>query len=190
MTEVCYASEFEDYQTDGYCPDIPRNDFEDSMQWGQMLFADFNIAGVSAWIYWNLILDPAGGPWLISPPHNDPVKNPQQPVIIADPNTGTYTLTGCYYAMNHFSRYLDPGAVRIALGGMTGLYPTVKVTAFVKEGTGTGGLGGPDEGKGDKVTVVLMNYDGAAHTVTLVLGELKASVQLPAVSFTTLSFLL
>lgn len=60
MTELCYASEFGDYQVANGCASLPRLDFQDSMQWGAMIFADFNIIQASGWIYWNLILDTTG----------------------------------------------------------------------------------------------------------------------------------
>ncbi len=52
------------------CAPLPRYDFQDAMQWGAMLYADFLIVQASGWIYWNMILDTTGGPWLISPEHN------------------------------------------------------------------------------------------------------------------------
>jgi len=246
MTEVCYASEFEDYPSSvststppavapsaaarsadvvdsipteehiiaettttttaasaassgaGACPALPRYDFEDSMQWGKMLYADFNVGQVNAWIYWNMILDTNGGPWLISPPHNDPVKNPQQPLIIVDPNTQTFALTGAYYAMAHFSRYLPArgAAVRVdmrVIGGdsssssdsssdsssgsssTVSWYPTLYASAFIVTET-------------QQMVVVLMNDDAAKHDISLVLNGYQAQITMDPVSFATLRF--
>lgn len=45
MTELCYASEFDDYNYRTDCPKLPRMDFTDALQWGEMLFTDFNVIG-------------------------------------------------------------------------------------------------------------------------------------------------
>ena len=115
-----------------------------------MLYADFNSAGASAWIYWNMILDPKGGPWLISPKHNDPLSNPQQPIIVADPSTGKYYLTGVYFAMTHFSHFVTPGSFRINVVG-NNIYPTVYYSAFKRAA--------------DHITVILMNDDAQSRKV-------------------------
>lgn len=173
MTEVCYASEFSDYYppTSG-CPDIPRYDFDDGMQWGKMIFTDLNVVNANAWIYWNLILDTTGGPWVVSPAHNDPLKNPQQPVIIADPATGTYWKTGCYYAMWHFGRAV-PGSDVVRTTDVGSMYPTISKTAFYDTAS-------------DTYTIVLMNDDRKAHTVSVEVEGEVLSVELPAVSLATL----
>jgi O-glycosyl hydrolase len=183
MTELCYASEFDDYNPAlTGCPDIPRYDFNDATQWAKMMYADFNIIEANAWIYWNMVLDTTGGPWLISPKHNDPVKNPQQPVIIADPKTGEYWKTGCYYAMWHFGRQ-NVGSHRVEVKPSEELYPTLYHVAFKEE---------PEEGSdGDQVvTVVLMNDDVVTRTMTVSFGEAEdeyISVVLPSVSIATVT---
>jgi glucosylceramidase len=109
MTEVCYAVEFDNYPKGGaVCPTIPRIDFMDAFQWGRMLMGDLR-AGASGWIYWNLLLDPSGGPFLVSEDHNDPKNNYQQPLVVVDTAAGTFTPTACYFVMAHFSRFLPPG---------------------------------------------------------------------------------
>lgn len=181
MSEVCYASEFGDYNTSSSgCPPLPRPDFDDAMQWGDMLFADFNTVGANGWIYWNLILDPSGGPWLNSPEHNDPDPNEQQPVVIADPATGTYQLTGVYYAMAHFSKFIPTGSSRrIAMATPDGAtYPTLQYSAFVTE-----------QDEGATVTVVLMNRDYQPRSVTLqVAGFRSAPMDVPPIAFVTMQF--
>merc|ERR1711871_459706 len=183
MTELCYASEFDDYNPAlTGCPDIPRYDFEDATQWAKMMFTDFNVIGANAWIYWNMILDTTGGPWLISPKHNDPLKNPQQPVIIADPATGEYWRTGCYYAMWHFGR-VNVGSHRVLVtpaeeeGEGQGVYPTLYHTAFYDD-------------KQEAYTVIIMNDDTQARTMSISLGEGSdgevLSLELPSVSLATL----
>jgi O-glycosyl hydrolase len=176
MTELCYASEFGDYNYQTNCPKLPRMDFTDALQWGEMLFTDFNVIESNAWIYWNMILDMNGGPWLISPPHNDPLQNPQQALIHADLQTGEYTLTGSYYAMWHFGR-IPINSVRhtISTPSPTPIYPTLRSIAWEdKQGDGS-------------MTVVLMNKDSNAHEVSLTIAgrEGVVKVQMPAISIMT-----
>lgn len=83
---------------------------------------------VSAWIYWNMILDQDGGPWLISEKHGDPDNNRQHPVVIIDRNTKKVTYTGLYYYLSHFSRFIKPGAYRI---NSTGGTSSLNFTGFI-----------------------------------------------------------
>jgi O-glycosyl hydrolase len=140
-----------------------------------MLFADFNIVGVSGWIYWNLLLDTTGGPWLASPEHNDPDPNPQQPVIIVDPATDQYYLTGCYYAMAHFGRFLKEGSVRVESIGSPLVENALKFVSFLDESTCS-------------ITMVVMNNHPSEFQFSLVVGDYVATVTLSPVSFSTLSF--
>jgi len=174
MTELCYASEFGDYNVSHGCPVIPRLDFDDAMQWGDMIFADLNIVGANGWIYWNLILDTTGGPWLDSAEHNDPNPNEQQPVIVADPESGEYYLTGVYFAMNHFSRYIAVDSVRIGASA-NGVYPTIQFTAYTNADR-------------NQITIVCMNDDPDTHSFTLKYKHLSTEVTMPAISFLTLVF--
>jgi O-glycosyl hydrolase len=150
------------------------------MQWGNMLFSDFNIVGASGWIYWNMILDTTGGPWLTSPEHNDPDPNPQQPVIIVDPVTNKYYLTGCYYALAHFGRYVKTGSVRIDVsqrseGAVGEGKSPISSVAFLHDDSST-------------VVLVLMNEGAKEHTVRIEYEGYVADVTLPSISFMTLSF--
>jgi glucosylceramidase len=71
----------------------------------------------SAWIYWNMILDEKGGPWLISKEHGDPDNNKQHPVVIINRETKQIYYTGLYYYLSHFSKFIRPGAHRIDCDG-------------------------------------------------------------------------
>jgi len=82
---------------------------------------------VSAWLYWNMILDENGGPWLVSVIHGDPENNRQHPVVIVDRTTKKVHYTGLYYYLTHFSRFVRPGAYRI---GSSGGSDQLNFTAF------------------------------------------------------------
>ena len=76
VTEVCYAT---------FCCipladqiNVPFSGFSDGEFWGNMIMNDMK-NWVSGWIYWNMILDEDGGPWLTSPEHGDPTPNQQHP---------------------------------------------------------------------------------------------------------------
>jgi len=61
---------------------------------------------VDGWVDWNMVLDKQGGPnwfknWCIAP-------------VIVDPDADEVYFTPLYYTMSHFSKYVRPGAKRIA----------------------------------------------------------------------------
>jgi len=122
MTEVCYAY---DSGTPPSMP-LPRYDFVDGDWWGNQMVSDLE-AGASAWIYWNMILDQNGGPWLLSEVHGDGPENIQHPVVIIDRARRKVTYTGLYYYLAHFSKFVRPGSVRIET---TGSVEHVRCIAF------------------------------------------------------------
>ena len=103
MTEICYVK-------------LPVYEFSDGEFWGNMIMNDMK-NWVSGWVYWNMILDQEGGPWLTSPEHGDPDNNHQHPVVIINRKTKEVTYTGLYYYLAHFSRFVKPGAFRINCTG-------------------------------------------------------------------------
>ncbi|HAQ20582.1 MAG TPA: hypothetical protein DCR40_15335 [Prolixibacteraceae bacterium] len=125
MTEVCYVT------GTLYPPNGPKKspvyEFSDGEFWGNMIVNDMK-NWVSGWIYWNMILDQDGGPWLISPEHGDPDPNQQHPVVIINRNTKEITYTGLYYYLAHFSRFVKPGAYRI---NCTGGSPSLNFVGFL-----------------------------------------------------------
>ena len=191
MSEVCYATEFNNYpnETLAICPNIPRSDFLDSMQWGRMLFGDLD-AGASYWQYWNLLLDLGGGPWLTSPEHNDPDGNVQQPLVIVDTKSDKYTLTGCYYAMAHFSKFVRPGMNKVGdFARSADLPENVYGIAFA----------GEDENDKSKTRFVLIFMNDRPESfnisISLFADQLSLSTStddsvftLPSVSFATIVF--
>jgi glucosylceramidase len=61
---------------------------------------------VDGWVDWNMVLDRQGGPnwfknWCIAP-------------VIVDPDADEVYFTPLYYVMSHFSKYVRPGAKRVA----------------------------------------------------------------------------
>jgi glucosylceramidase len=112
MTELCHGYVVKTPRE----PALPRHDFEDGDYWGNMIFSDLE-AGAAAWIYWNMILDEKGGPWLVSPVHGNPDDNVQQPLVIIDRNTHEVTYTGAYHYLAHFAKFVRPGAVRLETRG-------------------------------------------------------------------------
>lgn len=114
QTEVCYA-------INANVPEngpgkVPVYDFADGEFWGNMIMNDMK-NWVSAWIYWNMILDENGGPWLVSIEHSDPDNNFQHPVVIINRQTKQVSYTGLYYYLAHFSKFVRPGAYRIECTG-------------------------------------------------------------------------
>jgi glucosylceramidase len=178
LTELCYATEYGDYPPPGNgCLPLPRLDFMDGMQWGRMIFGDLS-AGASGWIYWNILLDPIGGPYLLSPTHNDPVGNNQQPLIVVDYENDVFYPTACFYVLSHFSKFLRRGTRRIAINRTLALPPNVYTLAFVS----TSKIGQKE------YIVQLMNDRQDAVNVTLWFSNFTTVVPLPAVSIMTVTF--
>jgi glucosylceramidase len=129
MTEYCHAYQAGTPKT----LKLPALDFDDGDFWGNRIFTDVE-AYSSAWLYWNLVLDERGGPWLVSPAHGNPDDNVQHAVVIVDRKKQKVTWTGTYWYLAHFSRYVRPGAVRI---GVTGRLDGVRCLAFETPEGGT-----------------------------------------------------
>jgi glucosylceramidase len=74
-------------------------------RYGYSLINDFN-SGVTAWTDWNMLLDDKGGP--------NHVGNFCFAPLHADSKTGNLIYTNSYYYLGHFSKFVRPGASRIA----------------------------------------------------------------------------
>jgi glucosylceramidase len=114
MAEVCYVTGT--LFPPGGPAKSPVYEFSDGEFWGNMIMNDMK-NWISGWIYWNMILDQNGGPWLVSVQHGDPDPNQQHPVVIIDRDTKKITYTGLYYYLAHFSKFVKPGAYRINTTG-------------------------------------------------------------------------
>lgn len=116
MTEICFAGS--NCWPPGFkgLKGLPKYEFSDGEFWGNMIVNDMK-NWVSGWIYWNMILDQNGGPWLVSDEHGDPNPNIQHPVVIVNRETKKVDYTGLYYYLAHFSKFVKPGAYRINCTG-------------------------------------------------------------------------
>jgi glucosylceramidase len=73
--------------------------------YGNSLINDFN-AGATGWTDWNMLLDEHGGP--------NHVGNYCYAPLHADSKTGSLIYTNSYYYLGHFSKFILPGAKRVA----------------------------------------------------------------------------
>jgi len=163
MTEICWAYEA------GAPKNIklPRYDYEDGDFWANQIFSDLE-AGASAWIYWNMILNENGGPWLVSPVHHNPDPNVQHPVMVANTKTGEAEYLALYYYLAHFSKFVRPGAVRLETAGSL---DKVRALAFRA----------PDGG----LVLELLNSRKAPVTVKVAWKDQMLEAPLPALSIST-----
>jgi len=81
------------------------NDWKLGEQYGRSMINDFN-SGAVGWTDWNILLDETGGP--------NHVNNFCFAPVHADTKTGKLIYTNSYYYIGHFSKFVRPGAVRIA----------------------------------------------------------------------------
>ncbi len=81
------------------------NEWSLGERYGTSMINDFN-AGTVAWTDWNVLLDEKGGP--------NHVGNFCFAPVHADTKTGALTYTSSYYYIGHFSKFIKPGAKRIA----------------------------------------------------------------------------
>lgn len=72
---------------------------------------------MSGWTDWNIVLDEQGGP--------NHVGNYCDAPIIADTRNDSLTFQSSYYYIGHFSKYIRPGAVRIASSKYTDKLETI-----------------------------------------------------------------
>ena len=81
------------------------HDWKLGEQYGRSMINDFN-SGAVGWTDWNVLLDETGGP--------NHVNNFCFAPVHADTKTGELTYTNSYYYLGHFSKFVRPGAKRIA----------------------------------------------------------------------------
>src|SRR5580698_102066 len=100
-------------------------------RYGYSMINDLN-DGACGWTDWNILLDEHGGP--------NHVGNFCFAPVHADTRTGKLIYTNAFYYIGHFSKFIRPGARRIAVSSNR---PALQTTAFVN--------------KDGKLVVVVMN---------------------------------
>jgi glucosylceramidase len=130
--------------------------------YGQSMMHDFN-DGAVGWTDWNVVLDERGGP--------NHVGNYCFAPVHADTKTGELTYTNSYHYIGHFSKFVRPGARRIASSPSRS---ALLSAAFVN----------PD----GKVAVVVMNATDKSADYNLWMAGNAAQVSSPAHSIQTLVF--
>ena len=89
---------------DAYTPERLK-DWKLGELYGRSMINDFN-SGTVGWTDWNVLLDETGGP--------NHVQNFCFAPVHADTRTGELIYTNSYYYIGHFSKFVQPGAKRIA----------------------------------------------------------------------------
>lgn len=86
------------------------NDWHWGENYGRSMINDFN-NGAVGWTDWNILLDETGGP--------NHVKNFCYAPVHGDTRTGQLIYMNSYYYIGHFSKFIRPGAKRIASSSMS-----------------------------------------------------------------------
>ena len=115
-------------------------------RYGNSMINDFN-SGTVGWTDWNILLDETGGP--------NHVQNLCFAPIHADTQNDSLIFTPTYYYIGHFSRFIEPGALRVSTSASRS---TIESTTFHN----------PD---GTLVTVVMNRTDEALDYTLVVDGQ-------------------
>ncbi len=115
---------------------------------------------VDGWVDWNMVLDHKGGPnwannWCVAP-------------VLVNPEKDEVYFTPLYYVLQHFSRYIRPGAKRI---GYENPDDSIMVTAAQN----------PD----GSIAVVIFNPNEESKDLKLSLGSRTAALQISAKAIQT-----
>jgi glucosylceramidase len=135
-------------------------DFDSLQNWslgeryGYSMINDLN-AGANGWVDWNILLDKHGGP--------NHVGNFCFAPVHADTRTGKLIYTNAYYYIGHFSKFVKPGARRIAVSSNRA---SLQTTAFVNK---DGGI----------VVIVMNTTDQPIPYHLLMKGQAAAATSLP-----------
>jgi glucosylceramidase len=119
-------------------------------RYGYSMINDFN-SGTVGWTDWNILLDETGGP--------NHVKNFCFAPVHADTTTGQLIYTNSYYYIGHFSKFIKPGAKRIACSPSRS---ALLSTAFINP---DGKISVIVMNKGDKEITYFLWMDGQAAEV-------------------------
>ena len=138
------------------------NDWTLGERYGYSMIHDFN-CGTTGWTDWNILLDERGGP--------NHVNNFCFAPLHADTITGKLMYTNSFYYIGHFSKFIRPGAKRIASSPSRS---SLLSTAFVN----------PD----GKVATIVMNKGEKEIPYYLWIDGQAAEVRIPPRSIQTLTF--
>ncbi|MBK6828874.1 MAG: glycoside hydrolase family 30 protein [Chitinophagaceae bacterium] len=131
-------------------------------EYGRSLINDYN-NGMVGFTDWNILLDETGGP--------NHVQNFCFAPVHGDTKTGQLIYTNAYYYLGHFSKFIQPGAKRIAA---TASRSQLLTTAFRNED--------------GKTVVVVMNQGNAATPYYLWINGKAAEINAMPHSIATLVF--
>lgn len=129
-------------------------------RYGYSMINDFN-SGTVGWTDWNILLDEKGGP--------NHVGNFCFAPVHADTKTGELIYTNSYYYIGHFSKFIKPGAKRIAAAPSRSQLIS---TAF--------------QNTDGKISVVVMNKTDKEVSYFLWIDGNAAETKIPAHSIQTL----
>ena len=134
--------------------------WEPGEKYAHSMVNDFN-CGTAGWTDWNILLDEQGGP--------NHVGNYCYAPVIADTRDGSLHFTSSYYYIGHFSKFIRPGAKRIATSSNR---DKLQTTAFINSD--------------GKIAVVVLNTSDDALDYTLWIDGKGAKTKSLAHSINTL----
>lgn len=129
----------------GYSKFNPNDEVHNGEIYGHDILGDLN-AGSNGYIDWNLVLDNRGGP-------NHKLNYCNSPIMV-NSNKTDYIKNLTYYYIGHFSKFIMPGAKRIAFSRYTS---DIEVTSFKN----------PD----GSIAIVLMNRNNFNKEYTICLND-------------------
>lgn len=135
--------------------------WENAERYGHSMINDFN-QGTVAWTDWNILLDNQGGP-------NHVGNFCMAPIHVATPDSLVFTPS--YYYIGHFSKFIQPGAVRVS----TASSRSVLLTTSFRQTDGS-------------LSTVIMNASDEALSYLLYVGEQMVKLDIPARAMQTIRF--
>lgn len=126
-------------------------------------------SNANAYLVWNYVLLPEGGPCLF------PTAMTNSPIVYYDDDTQEVYYGNDFYALAHFSKYMQVGAVRVDSTdtGADSEYKLCNVVVLNPDGT---------------MTAVIVNSNKEDVTCKMVMGEQVMEVTAPAKSTITLTW--
>jgi glucosylceramidase len=118
--------------------------------YGTSMIHDFN-NGTVGWTDWNVLLDEKGGP--------NHVQNYCFAPVHADTKTGEIMYTNSFYYIGHFSKFIRPGARRVACSASRS---SLSATSFANS---SGEIATVVMNKSDKPVTYLLWIDGQAADI-------------------------